>query len=184
VDAPDVRYARSGDVSIAYSVVGEGPFDLVYVAGWVVSSLEQAWDGPFGACFTYTTGSSVGSSFDTGGASSTPPATGSSRASMDRCGPFGRLCDRGRRDAVRNPGSSGLHTGECEVVDGKVGGIAVHIGARVTAEACPSEVLVSSTVRDLVAGSGIQFLDRGSAQLKGVPGEWRIYAVRPETVTT
>ena len=79
---------------------------------------------------------------------------------------------------------AGLHTGECEVVDGKVGGIAVHIGARVTAKAGPSEVLVSSTVRDLVAGSGIEFLERGSAKLTGVPGEWAIYAVRPETVTT
>ncbi|MEX2647280.1 MAG: adenylate/guanylate cyclase domain-containing protein [Gaiellaceae bacterium] len=77
---------------------------------------------------------------------------------------------------------AGLHTGECEVVDGKVGGIAVHIGARVTAEAGPGEVLVSSTVRDLVAGSGIEFEERGSAQLKGVPGEWHLYAVRPETV--
>jgi pimeloyl-ACP methyl ester carboxylesterase len=77
---------------------------------------------------------------------------------------------------------AGLHTGECEVVDGKVGGIAVHIGARVTAEAGPGEVLVSSTVRDLVAGSGIEFRERGAAQLKGVPGKWRLYAVRPETV--
>ena len=71
----------------------------------------------------------------------------------------------------------GLHTGECELVDGKVGGIAVHIGARVAAQAGPSEVLVSSTVRDLVAGSGIQFAERGSAELKGIPGEWRLYAV-------
>jgi pimeloyl-ACP methyl ester carboxylesterase len=78
---------------------------------------------------------------------------------------------------------AGLHTGECEVVDGKVGGIAVHIGARVTAEAGPSEVLVSSTVKDLVAGSGIEFLERGSAELKGVSGNWLLYAVRPETVT-
>jgi pimeloyl-ACP methyl ester carboxylesterase/class 3 adenylate cyclase len=78
---------------------------------------------------------------------------------------------------------AGLHTGECEVVDGKVGGIAVHIGARVTAEAGPSEVLVSSTVKDLVAGSGIEFLERGSAELRGVPGAWQVYAVRPETVT-
>jgi pimeloyl-ACP methyl ester carboxylesterase len=72
---------------------------------------------------------------------------------------------------------AGLHTGECEVVDGKVGGIAVHIGARVAKEAEPSEVLVSSTVRDLVAGSGLSFRDRGVAQLKGVPEEWRLYAV-------
>jgi class 3 adenylate cyclase len=72
---------------------------------------------------------------------------------------------------------AGLHTGECEVVDGKVGGIAVHIGARVSAHAGPGEVLVSSTVRDLVAGSGLTFADRGAAELKGVPGEWRLYAV-------
>jgi pimeloyl-ACP methyl ester carboxylesterase len=72
---------------------------------------------------------------------------------------------------------AGLHTGECEVVDGKVGGIAVHIGARVAAEAAAGEVLVSSTVRDLVAGSGIQFRESGVVELKGLPGEWRLYSV-------
>jgi class 3 adenylate cyclase len=72
---------------------------------------------------------------------------------------------------------AGLHTGECEQVDGKVGGIAVHIGARVAAEAAPGEVLVSSTVKDLVAGSGIMFADRGTVELKGLPGEWRLFAV-------
>lgn len=72
---------------------------------------------------------------------------------------------------------AGLHTGECEVVDGKVGGIAVHIGARVAAAAAPGEVLVSSTVKDLVAGSGLQFRERGAVELKGVPGEWRLYLV-------
>lgn len=72
---------------------------------------------------------------------------------------------------------AGLHTGECEVMDGKVGGIAVHIGARVAKEAAPNEVLVSNTVKDLVAGSGIVFLERGTAVLKGVPGEWRLFAV-------
>jgi class 3 adenylate cyclase len=72
---------------------------------------------------------------------------------------------------------AGVHTGECELVDGKVGGIAVHIGARVAAEAGAGEVLVSSTVKDLVAGSGLAFVARGDAELKGVPGEWRLYAV-------
>jgi pimeloyl-ACP methyl ester carboxylesterase len=72
---------------------------------------------------------------------------------------------------------TGLHTGECELVDGKVGGIAVHIGARVAQRAQPGETLVSSTVKDLVAGSGLTFHDRGAATLKGVPGEWRLYAV-------
>jgi len=74
---------------------------------------------------------------------------------------------------------AGLHTGECELLDGKVAGIAVHIGARVASRAGPSEILVSSTVRDLVAGSGIHFEDRGSHELPGVPGEWRLYAVEP-----
>jgi len=84
------------------------------------------------------------------------------------------------RDAVTDLGRevrAGLHTGECEVLDGKVAGIAVSIGARVAAKAGPGEVLVSQTVKDLVAGSGIEFQDRGEAELKGVPGEWRLYAV-------
>jgi len=72
---------------------------------------------------------------------------------------------------------AGLHTGECELMDGKVAGIAVHTGARVSSFAQPGEVLVSSTVKDLVAGSGISFEDRGTHQLKGIPGEWRVYAV-------
>jgi class 3 adenylate cyclase len=75
----------------------------------------------------------------------------------------------------------GLHTGECELVDGKVAGIAVHTGARVAANAQPGEVLVSSTVRDLVAGSGLTFEDRGPHDLKGIPGEWRLYAVVKST---
>ena len=72
---------------------------------------------------------------------------------------------------------AGLHTGECEVIGEKVGGIAVHIGARVAALARPGEVLVSSTVKDLVAGSGLVFEEHGVHILKGVPGEWRLYAV-------
>ncbi len=72
---------------------------------------------------------------------------------------------------------AGLHTGECELFDGKVGGIAVHIGARVAKEAQPGEVLVSSTVKDLVAGSGLRFSDHGTAALKGVNENWRLYAV-------
>jgi pimeloyl-ACP methyl ester carboxylesterase len=72
---------------------------------------------------------------------------------------------------------AGLHTGECEVADGKVAGIAVHTGARVAAQAQADEVLVSSTVRDLVAGSGIAFTERGVHALKGIPGEWRLFAV-------
>ena len=74
---------------------------------------------------------------------------------------------------------TGLHTGECEVMGDDLGGIAVHIGARVSSAAAPNEVLVSSTVRDLVAGSGISFSDRGLHSLKGVPGEWRLFLAQP-----
>ncbi len=73
---------------------------------------------------------------------------------------------------------AGLHTGECEIADGKVAGIAVHTGARVAAQASADEVLVSSTVKDLVAGSGIAFDERGTHELKGIPGEWRLFAVK------
>ena len=70
---------------------------------------------------------------------------------------------------------AGLHTGECELMDGKVSGIAVSIGARVASKADGSEVLVSQTVKDLVAGSGFSFADAGEHELKGVPGRWRLY---------
>jgi len=72
---------------------------------------------------------------------------------------------------------AGLHTGECEIIGGKVGGIAVHTAARVAASAQPGEVLVSGTVRDLIAGSGIELEDRGVHSLKGIPGEWQLLAV-------
>ncbi len=91
-------------------------------------------------------------------------------------------CAAAAVDAVRSIGidiRAGIHTGECEVIGDKLGGIAVHIGARVAAAARPGEILVSSTVKDLVAGSGIQFDDRGEHQLKGLAGEWRLFAVMP-----
>ncbi len=84
------------------------------------------------------------------------------------------------RDGVRPLGievRAGLHTGECEWRGDDVGGIAVHIGARVAAKAGPGEVVVSSTVKDLVAGSGLRFADRGVHSLKGIPGKWRLFAV-------
>jgi len=102
---PETHYAKSGDVNIAYQVVGEGPLDLVYVAGWI-SNLELAWEEPSYARF------------------------------LNRLASF----------------------------------------SRVAAAAGPGEVLVSSTVRDLVAGSGITFEDRGEHELKGV-GAWRLYSV-------
>jgi class 3 adenylate cyclase len=76
---------------------------------------------------------------------------------------------------------AGLHTGECELVDGKASGIAVHTGARVASRADPGQILVSSTVKDLVAGSGLTFDDRGTHELKGVPGDWHLYSVATST---
>jgi class 3 adenylate cyclase len=76
---------------------------------------------------------------------------------------------------------AGVHTGECVAEGDTLSGIALHIGARVAAEAGPREVLVSGTVKDLVAGAGLAFADRGARTLKGVPGEWRLYAVTAGT---
>jgi class 3 adenylate cyclase len=81
-------------------------------------------------------------------------------------------------DQLGVPIRVGVHTGEVELHDGDVAGLAVHIGARVAAEALPGEVLVSGTVKDLVVGSGVDFADRGERRLKGVPGEWHLYAVK------
>jgi class 3 adenylate cyclase len=94
-------------------------------------------------------------------------------------------CAQAIREAVARLGlevRAGLHTGECETIDGKVGGIAVVIGARVGALAGASEVLVSQTVKDLVAGSGLAFDDRGEQELKGVPDRWRLYRVVSESL--
>jgi class 3 adenylate cyclase len=79
--------------------------------------------------------------------------------------------------ALEIPIRAGVHTGECERIAGKVGGIAVHIAARIADAAQPGEVLVSRTVKDLVAGSGIVLEDRGARALKGVPEEWHLFAV-------
>ena len=89
-------------------------------------------------------------------------------------------CAMAIRDAVQALGievRAGLHTGECEVRGEDIGGIAVHIGARVSALAGPNDVLVSNTLRDLVIGSGLEFEERGVHELKGVPGEWHLLAV-------
>ena len=94
----------------------------------------------------------------------------------------GIRCGREIAEATRSLGLEvriGLHCGEVELMDGDVGGIAVHIAARVGALAAAGEVLVSSTVKDLVAGSGISFADRGAQQLKGISDEWRLFAVAP-----
>jgi class 3 adenylate cyclase len=90
-------------------------------------------------------------------------------------------CARAITEVVHGLGidvRAGLHTGECEVRTGDLGGVAVHIAARVVAAAASREVLVSSTVRDLVIGSGLEFDDRGEHDLKGVPGTWKLYALK------
>jgi class 3 adenylate cyclase len=89
-------------------------------------------------------------------------------------------CSKEITKAVRGFGlevRAGLHTGECEVRGDGLGGLAVHIAARVAAMAGPGEVLVSGTVRDLVVGSGIEFAERGDHELRGVPGSWKLFAV-------
>lgn len=89
-------------------------------------------------------------------------------------------CAGAVRDSLRRLGlavRAGVHTGECEQVDGKLAGVAVVIGARISATAHEGEILVSATVRDLVAGSGLEFEERGERELKGVPGSWKLYAV-------
>ena len=88
-------------------------------------------------------------------------------------------CARAIGDSVRPLGleiRAGLHTGECELLGNRIAGIAVHTAARVVALAGPGEILVSSTVKDLVAGSGIEFVEHGEHELKGVPGKWQLYA--------
>ena len=93
------------------------------------------------------------------------------------------VCARAVADATRSLGlelRTGIHTGECELMDGKPAGLSVLVGARVCARADAGEVLVSGTVKDLVAGSGFAFEDRGEHELKGVPGAWRIYALAEE----
>ena len=108
----------------------------------------------------------------------TPPAT-ASIATFD--GPARAIrCGLEITERVRVLGlevRAGVHTGECELVDGKHAGITVSIGARVATLAGPSEVLVSQTVKDLVAGSGLTFEDAGEHELKGVPDRWRLYRV-------
>src|SRR6185503_10481575 len=92
----------------------------------------------------------------------------------------GIRCARGIADKARSLDielRAGLHTGECELVGDDIAGMAVNIGARIGSLAGADEVVVSSTVKDLVVGSGISFSDRGTRELKGVPGEWRLFAV-------
>ncbi len=264
MDPPAIRYARSGNVNIAYATVGDGPIDIVFISGWVLSNLEGTWDGPPARLFERL--ASIGRLilFDKRGTGLSDRVTGipdletrmddvravmgaagSRRAAIvgvSEGGPmtilfaatyperiaaavmygtaatwtraedypwrpsreerlenirqavFARFDGPARAIRCACAIASGLqglglqvrldlHTGECELIDGKVGGIAVHIGARVAERAASGEVLVSSTVHDLVAGSGIRFEERGMAELKGIPGQWRLYSVDPSSTS-
>ncbi|MBI4636338.1 MAG: adenylate/guanylate cyclase domain-containing protein [Candidatus Rokubacteria bacterium] len=230
---PETHYARSGDVNIAYQVVGEGPRDLVLVPGWV-SNVEVFWEEPSMARFLQRLASfSRLILFDKRGTglSDRVLATVMFTDIVDATRKTVELGDRRWRDlldshhalvreqlarfrgreidtagdgflaafdgparavraaaavadAVRALGleiRAGLHTGECEVMWVKLGGIAVHVGARIAALAKAGEVLVSSTVKDLVAGSGLRFEYRGTYALKGVLGEWHLFAAGKDT---
>ena len=130
-------------------------------------------------CCRITTGSFGGCSTGSAGSRSRSSGMGFV-ATFD--GPARAVrCAVAIRDEVREIGleiRAGLHIGEIEVLPDDIAGLAVHIGARVSALAGAGEVLVSSTIKDLVVGSGLEFDDRGSHVLKGVPGDWRLFAVR------
>ena len=177
---PETKYAKSGNLHIAYQVVGDGPLDLVFVHGWI-SHIEHAvrlgdrrWHDLLDAYYRVVRQELAqfrGREIDSAGDGVFASFDGPARAI--RCACALRTAVHGLGLAVR----VGVHTGECEVIGPKIGGLAVHIGARVSDAAEVNDVLVSSTVKDLVAGSGIHFEDRGTHALKGVPGEWRLFAV-------
>jgi len=205
---PETRYARSGGVTVAYQVVGDGPVDLVYVPGFL-SHIEWSWVHPepervlTTLLFTEIVGSTEraselgdrrwrevledhyalvrrelarfrGREVQTVGDAFFVTFDSPTRAIR---------CAAAVLEAARPLGvelRAGVHTGECELIGDDLGGIAVHVGARIAAAAQPGEVLVSSTVRDLVDGSGVRFEDRGAFSLKGVDGERQLFAARVE----
>ena len=146
----------------------------------IVGSTERASRGrrprAGASCSTATTRSSAPRSPPTAARRSRRSATASSPPST---GPRARCAARSRWPSARAragiPVRAGIHTGECERVGADVAGIAVHIAARVMGEAGAGEVLVSRTVTDLVAGSGLRFDSRGPHALRGVPGEWELF---------
>jgi class 3 adenylate cyclase len=180
---------------VAYQVLGDGPFDVVYVPG-AISHVELQWDAA--GLATLLRGLAeharvlvfdkrgTGMSDRIAGTPALEERSDDIRAVMDAAGSDraalvgvseGALAIHEAMREVDLQVRIGLHAGECEVLDGKVAGIAVSIGARVSALAAAGQVLVSQTVKDLVAGSGITFDDQGVRELKGVPGQWRVYAV-------
>jgi pimeloyl-ACP methyl ester carboxylesterase len=200
----ETRYARNGDLSIAYRASPPGERDVIFIPNWftcceVVPELPslQGWIEAI---------TSLGRLIflDQPGTGASDPVTPGALPTLEQWGDsiLAVLDDLGSREAVliavdgafapaalfaaTHPSRTsvlisldraGLHTGECEIRGDDIGGIAVHIGARVSALAGPNDVLVSRTLRDLVIGSGLEFTDRGAHQLKGVPGDWHLFAV-------
>ena len=152
-EIPETRYARSGDAHVAYQVLGDGPIDLLVGLGLPLS-IDTLWDAPQPGRF------------------------------LRRLATFSRVirCAQAIVESVRVLGIDvrcGVHTGEIERREKDIGGIAVHIAARIKEQAGGGEVLVSRTVTDLVVGSGLEFESFGEHELKGVPGQWQLYAVKP-----
>jgi len=153
VEPPETKFTRTSDgFQIAYQVLGKGP-DLLFQLGWP-TQLLMLWEHPAVARFF------------------TRLASFSRLILFDERGTG--LSDRGQIAKSFEESAEDI-----ELLGNDIGGIAVHIGQRVSALAAPNEVLVSSTVKDLVSGSGIGFADRGVHALKGIPEEWRLFAVEP-----
>lgn len=185
----EINYAKSGDVDIAYRVFGAGPRDLVLIPG-TLSHAELYWDFPTNQYLAEEAdvvrsrhvfdkrGQGLS---DRVGEQTLEERIGDVRAVMEAAGSaratiFG-WSEGGPMSLTFSATYSWRDMSECEVAGSKVSGIAVHTGARVAGAARPREVLVSGTVKDLVAGSGIRFEDRGAHVLKGLPGSWRLFAV-------
>lgn len=203
VEQPQTRYAKGPEGNIAYQVVGDGTMDLVIVPGWI-SHLDLMWSDPGWPTFIGELASFARVIlYDKRGTGLSDPVdsvpTLDSRADDLRCVLDAADCDRVALLGFSEGGPisvlfaatypqriralvlgidvrCGLHTGECEIRGDDIGGIAVHIGARIAALAQAGEVLVSSTVKDRVNGSGTVFQDRDTHVLKGVPGEWKLFA--------
>jgi hypothetical protein len=162
---PETRCARSGEVHLAYQTIGDGPLDVVLVDQWW-SNVDAQWElRPLARLLERVASFARVILLDKRGTGLSDPV------------PLGGMptLEEWMDGAVGLEIRCGLHTGELQVADGDVRGIAVHIGARIAALAGAGEILVSATVKDLVIGSGIAFEDRGIRQLKGVPDEWHLY---------
>jgi pimeloyl-ACP methyl ester carboxylesterase len=199
VDIPETHYAKSGDVSIAYQVLGEGPFDLIWVQGLVSNgdAVMDAVESPRAALL----GSSDGAALSVLFAATYPERTtalilwsGFPRYTWAPDYPWGMSEQEAEEENEATIRSWNDLEAMAKMVEDlapdtdeaakralasswRQSAIAVHTDARVAASARPGEVLVSSMVKDLVAGSGLAFEDRGRYELKGIPGDWRLFAV-------